>query len=163
MQDQTNTWVMRASLTTVAGVPQTAIQYQASTTNAAEILFIGISQSGATTSAMDQVQLLRKTGGATVTIGAVGTNIFDATANGTASGLAFRGTLSTSATGVVGTAEGTDGNIFHMFDFNNLAGYQKDFQPAARLWVPASGIVAVKIKAVVALTYNVEMVIKEMK
>jgi hypothetical protein len=166
MQDQLGTWFIRTptgGITTVAGTPVTAIQYTASATNTAEVLGFAIGQSGSTSSLMDQVRLIRKTAAATVTIGAVGTNIFDATGNSTSGAGTFRGTLSTSGTGVVATAEGTDGDELWRSDFNVLAGYEKDFQPNARLWVPASGIVALKIKAVVALTYDLCLVIREMK
>jgi hypothetical protein len=166
MQDQIGTWAIRTptgGITTVAGTPVTALQYTASSSNTAEVLYISISQSGSTTSAMDQVRLVRKTVAATVTTGAVGTNIFDATGNTTGGASTFRGTLGTAATGVVATAEGTDGDEDFRFNFNTLAGYEKDWQPNARIWVPISGIIAVKIKAVVALVYDVTMVIREMK
>lgn len=162
MQDQISTWVIRtptAGITTVAGTPVTAIQYAASSSNTAEVLYMSIGQSGSTTSAMDQVRLVRKSAAATVTIGATGSNIFDVSGGaGT-----FRGTLSTSATGVVATAEGTDSDELFRTDFNVLSGYERDWQPNARFWVPVSGIIAVKIKAVVALTYDVTLVIREMK
>lgn len=166
MQDQIATWAIRTptgGITTVAATPLTALQYQASATNTAEVLYISISQSGSTTSAMEQVRLVRKTAAATVTLGAVGTNIFDATGNTTGGASTFRGTLSTTGTGVVATAEGTDGDEYFRMNFNVQAGYERDWQPNARLWVPNSGIVAVKIKAVVALTYDVTMVIREMR
>lgn len=166
MQDQLGTWFIRTptgGITTTAGTPVTAIQYTASSTNTAEVLAFHVSQSSTTTSLMDQVRLIRKTAGATVTIGAVGTNIFDATGNSTSGAGTFRGTLSTSATGVVATVEGTDGDELWRANFDVLAGYEKDFQPSARIWVPASGIVAVKLKAVVAQTYDVCLVIREMK
>jgi hypothetical protein len=46
-------------------------------------------------------------------------------------------------------------------DFNVLAGYEWNSQPNMRLWVPVSGIIGVRCDAVVALTYNVELVIRE--
>jgi hypothetical protein len=166
MQDQLGTWSIRtptAGITTSAATPITAVQYAASSSNTAEVLYFSISQSASTTSAMEQVRLIRKTAAATVTIGAVGTNIFDATGNSTGGAGTFRGTLSTSATGVVGSAEGTDGDEFFRWDFNVLSGYERDFQPNHRLWVPPSGIIAVKIKAVLTGTYNVTLVIRESK
>jgi hypothetical protein len=166
VQDQLASWVIRtptAGITTVATTPVTALQYTASSTNSAEMLYFAISQSSSTTSAQEQVRIVRKTAGATVTIGAVGTNIFDLTGNSTGGGGTFRGTLSTSATGVVGTAEGTDGDELHRWDFNVLSGYEREWQPSARPWIPPSGIIAVKIKAVLSVTYNVMMVIREMK
>lgn len=166
MQDQLATWSIRTptgGITTIAGTPVTAIQYTASATNTAELLYVSISQSGSTTSLMDQVRVVRKTAGATVTAGVVGTTIFDATGNASSGAGTFRGVLSTAATGVVATAEGTDGDEPFRFNFNTLAGYEKDWQPNARIWVPVNGIIAVKIKSVVAVTYDVTMVIRELK
>lgn len=163
MQDCLGTWTIRGTITTTAGTPKTAVQYAASATNTAEILYVCVSQNGSTTSAMDGINIIRKTAGATVTIGAVGTNIFDFTGNSTSGAGTFRGTLSTSATGVNATAEGTNGDIIKAFDFNVLAGYEWNAQPNSRIWVPASGIIAVQSKAIIAATYNIEMIIREMK
>lgn len=156
-------WCIRGTVTTVASTPITAVQYAASSTNAARILSFNVTQSGSTTSAMDQARLVRKTAAATVTIGAVGTNIFDLTGNSTSGAGTFRGTLSTSATGVVASAEGTDGDVVHQYNFNVLNGYAKDFQPENGVWVPVSGIIAIKLKAVVALTYDCELWLQEVK
>ncbi len=162
MQDQLSTWVIRtgtAGITTVAGTPVTAVQYAASSSNTAELLYFSISQSGSTTSAMDQVRVVRKSAAATVTTGVAGTTVFDAT-GGAAT---FRGTLSTTGTGTIASAEGTDGDEDFRYNFNVLSGYERDWQPNARIWIPVSGIIAIKIKAVVALTYDVTMVVREMK
>lgn len=166
MQDQLGSWVIRTptgGITTVAGTPVTALQYAASSTNTAELLYMSISQSGSTTSVEDQVRVVRKTAGATVTLGAIGTTIFDCTGNASSGAGTFRGTLSTSATGTNASVEGTDGDEVFRMNFNILAGYEKDWQPNARFWIPASGIIAVKIKGVVAATYDVTMVIREQK
>lgn len=163
--NQLGTWSIRTptgGITTVAGSPVTAVQYQASTGNMAELLYFSISQSGSTTSAMDQVRVVRKTAGATVTVGAVGTNIFSAIRNSSGGMVGFQGTLSTTATGVVATAEGTDGDEFMRFNFNVLSGYEQNFQPEARPSIPTSGIIAIKIKSVVALAYDVQMIVREM-
>src|SRR5689334_624784 len=99
MQDALGTGVIRVTVTTSAGVPVTAVQYASSTSNVAEILAFSVSQSGSTTSAMDQIRLVRKTAAATVTTGAVGTNIFDFTINSTSGAGTFRGSLGTTTTG----------------------------------------------------------------
>lgn len=112
---------------------------------------------------MDSVSLVRLTAAATVTLGAIGTNISDATGNATSGAGTFWGTLSTSGTGVVATTAGTVGDVFHQMDFNVLAGYEWNAQPNSRLWVPASGIIGVRCDAVLALTYKVEMIIRESK
>jgi hypothetical protein len=165
MQDQISTFAIRtatAGVAVTAGTPLTLVQYAASSTNTAEILYFNVSQHGSTTSAMDQVRIVRKTAGATVTIGAVGTNIFDFTHN-SSGGQAFLGTLSTSATGVSASAEGTDGDEIFRVGFNVLAGYDRDFQPNCRIWVPVSGLVAIKLGAINSLTWHATMVIKEMR
>lgn len=158
-----NSWCIRGTVTTTAGTPLTAVQYKASATNGARILAFGVSQSGSTTSAMDQARIVRKTVAATVTIGAVGTNIFDLTGNSTNGAGTFRGTLSTSATGVVASAEGTDGDVTHQYNFNVLNGYWRDFQPENGIWVPISGVIALKVKAVVTATYDCELWLQELQ
>jgi hypothetical protein len=163
MQDAHGTWLIRGTVTTSAGTPLTAVQYAASSSNTAEILSFCVSQSGSTTSAMDQIRLVRKTAGATVTIGAVGTNVFDFTGNSTSGAATFRGTLSTSATGVVATGEGTDGDVVYQFNFNVLGGYEWNAQPNMRVWVPVSGIIALKLKSVIAATYDVQLIVRESK
>lgn len=162
---QVGTFAIRTpngGITTVAGTPVTAVQYQASTGNMAELLYFSISQSGSTTSAMEQVRVVRKTAGATVTAGAVGTNVFSAIRNSTGGAVSFQGVLGTTGTGVVATAEGTDGDEYLRFNFNVLSGFEENFQPEARPSIPPSGIIAIKIKSVVALTYDVEMIVREM-
>lgn len=161
MQEMIGTWAIRGTVTTSVGVAITAVQYAASSTNTAVVLGYSVSQSGSTTSAMDQIKLLRKTAGATVTLGAVGTNVFDFTGNATSGAGTFRGTLSTSGTGVVASAEGTDGDVILQDNFNVLGGFTFTAQPNARIWVPVSGIIALKLKSVVALTYDVTLIISE--
>lgn len=163
MQDQLFTWVIRtaaAGITTVAANPVTAVQYAASSSNTAEVMYISISQSISTTSAMDQVRVVRKSAAATVTAAIAGTSLFDVA--GGASGT-IKGPLGVNTTGIIGTVEGTDGDEVFRTNFNVLSGYERDWQPNARIWVPVSGIIAVKIKAVVALTYDVTMIVREMK
>jgi hypothetical protein len=163
LQDQLGTFAIRvAGVSVTAGTAKTLIQYSASSTNTAEILFISLTQSGSTTSAMEQLSVYRKTGAATVTIGAVGTNIFDFTHNSTG-GQSFLGTLSTSATGVSASSEGTNGDEIHRANFNVLAGYERDFQPNARIWVPVSGIVGLRCNAIQSLTWDALMVVREMR
>jgi len=112
---------------------------------------------------MDSVSVVRLTAGATVTLGAVGTNIFDFTGNSSSGAGTFRGTLSTSATGVAATTAGTVGDITMQRDFNILAGYEWNAQPNNRIWVPVSGILGIRCDAIQSGTYNVEMHIREMK
>lgn len=159
MQDCLGTWAIKGTIAITAGTARLAVQYAASSTNTAEILYFNMTQSASTTSAMESAVLVRMTGAATVTIGATGTNIFDYSGGaGT-----FRGTLSTSATGVVATSAGTPGDIVHSASFNVLAGYEMNFQPQMRVWVPASGIIGVRCEAVTTNTWTVVMVVRESK
>lgn len=163
MQDSIGVWSIKASITTVASTPRIACQYVASSTNTAEVLYFSISQTGSTTSAMDAVALIVPAAAATVTAG-ISTPGSTATVVDWAGGAStLRTTLSTSATGIVGTTATTVNGTYHQMGFNVLAGYEWNAQPNMRVWVPASGIVAVYCLAVVALTYNVEMVVREMK
>lgn len=163
MQDQIGCWSIKTAITTVAATPRIAIQYVASTTNTAEVLYFKISQNGSTTSAMDQVQLIVPAAAATVTAG-ITTAGATCTVQDMASGAStLRTTLSTSATGVIGTTATTVNGTHIDMDFNVLAGYEWNAQPNTRVWVPVSGIIAVYCTAVVALTYNVRMIIRESK
>jgi len=112
---------------------------------------------------MDQIRLVRKSAAATGTTAAVGTNIFDYTGNSSSGAGTFRGTLSTTGTCVTITNEGTDGDVVQQANFNVLGGYEWNSQPNMRVWVPISGLIAIKLKAVVALTYDCTLVIRESK
>lgn len=139
------------------------VQYLASSTNTAEVLYFKISQNGSTTSAMDSVSLIVPSAASTVTAG-VTTPGSTATVVDLAGGAStFRGTLSTSGTGGVGTTSVTINGTYHQMDFNVLAGYEWNAQPNMRVWVPTSGVIGVYCGAIVALTYNVEMIIRESK
>lgn len=157
MQDSIGVWSIKGSISITAATARLGVQYKASTTNTAEVLYFKISQNASTTSAMDSVSLVRLSGAATVTVGATGTNVFD-WAGGAST---FRGTLSTSGTGVVATTGGTVTDITHQADFNVLAGYEFNAQPNMRLWVPISGIIGVRCDAITSQTWNVEMVVRE--
>lgn len=166
MQDQVGTFYLRTTITTVSGTPVIAIQYAASSTNTAEVLYLSVSQSSQTTSAQEQVDVVRLTAGATVTAATQGggsPTIFDATGNATSGNATFRGTLSTTATGVNASSTGTVSDIPFRWNFNVLAGYEHDFQPQGRLWVPNSGLVAVRMKAIISATYDVTLAIHESK
>lgn len=161
MQDALGTWVIRGSpITVTAGTKKIAVQYACSSTNTAEVLYFNVSQNASTTSAMEQLQLTRLSAGATVTAGTVGGSsgtIFDYSGGaGT-----FRGTLSTSATGTNGTTSGTQTDTVVQMSFNTLSGYEFVPQPAMRIWVPVSGIIAIEMQAIVSGTWSVGMVVRE--
>ena len=157
MQDSIGVWSIRGQISITAATARLGVQYKAGGSNTAEVLYFKISQSGSTTSAMDSVSIVRLSAAATVTTGATGTNVFD-WAGGAST---FRGTLSTSGTGVVATTAGTVTDVTHQIDFNTLAGYEWNAQPNMRIWVPVSGIIGVRCDAVTSSTWNVEMVIRE--
>src|SRR5271156_2848898 len=69
MQDQLGTWMLRTSISITASTPKVAIQYVASSTNTAEVLYFSCSQNGSTTSAQDAVGLIVPASVATVTAG----------------------------------------------------------------------------------------------
>jgi hypothetical protein len=103
-----------------------------------ELLRVTLTQQTSTTSAMDEVAILRKTAAATVT--SVTPKPFNS--NDPVS-LAVGGA---TATGVTATAEGTDGNVLHAEAFNVLNGWTWLPTPEERIWVPSTGIIAVKFQ-----------------
>jgi hypothetical protein len=84
--------------------------------------------------------VIRKTVGATVTAAVLGTNLFKTRPNDPSPGL----TLSTSGTGWLASAEGTDGDYDVQDGFNILNGWSWLPYPEKRLHVPGAGIIAVK-------------------
>jgi len=118
----------------------TILQIKTGAASPAEILRAWINQRGSTTSAQEEITLLRKTAAATVTTGAVGTHVFKHRNGDPTPDLS----LGTAATGVIGTAEGTDGDIIERYGFNVLSGWEKVYLPEERIVIPAGGIVALK-------------------
>lgn len=116
---------------------RTLVQVKAGASCALEIIAVGISQVTKSTSELWRVSVLRKTAAATVT---------------SFTPLKMESTLpaslavgGTSATGYNATAEGTDGDILHEDHFNLLnGGWLWLPVPDERIWVPPSGIIAVK-------------------
>lgn len=98
-----------------------------------------ISQSGSTTSAQQRAELVRKTAAATVTsFTPLLENTIDPAAGAAGS---------TSGTGTNASAEGTDGDILMLWDFNVLNGLLWLPAPEDRIWVPGGGIIALKFPA----------------
>lgn len=114
----------------------TLCQLKASSSQPLQLIEARCTQSGSTTSAMQRIQILRKTAAATVTSY---TPLLENTID-PAAGAAG----STSGTGTNASAEGTDGDILVDWDFNVLQGFL--WQPVLedRIWVPVSGIIALK-------------------
>jgi len=133
----------------------TIIQIKAGANNPLEIIRAHISQKGSTTSVQEGIKIVRKSSAATVTsftplkldpsvqaAGAVG---------------------STSATGITGTAEGTDTDVLIQEGFNVLSGWTWLPVPEERIVVPVSGIIALKFTAAPASqTWNAYMVFREL-
>jgi len=111
-------YMLRHEATIVTAI--TALQIKAGANYGFEILGWEVSQKGSTTSASESMAWVRKSGAATVTTAVAGTHLFRAT-DTPAADLS----LGTTATGVVGSAEGTDADIIHKFGFNVLSGYSR--------------------------------------
>jgi hypothetical protein len=137
----------------------TFIQLKAGTTFGFEILEMGLTQKGSTTSASESIALVRKTGAATVTTAVVGTHVFGVQSQENTPGLS----LGTSATGVIGSAEGTDGDILLKEGFNVLNGWAHVPVPERRFQVAVSEIVALKfLTAPASQLWQAWMVIREL-
>lgn len=104
------------------------------------ILSASLTQRGSTTSAQEEANFVRKSAAATVTAGVVGTHIFKRGPNAPTPQLQ----LGTALTGVIATAEGTDGDIPWREGFNVLNGYKFLPVPEERILVAGGGIIGVK-------------------
>ena len=132
----------------------TIIQYKAGATNKAEVVRFSISQGLSETSTMEQIQLLRKTGAATVTS-------FTPIENDPDGPIAF-GVGGASATGITATAEGTDGDILVNEAFNILNGFTWVRSKIGEIMIPAAGIIALKFPvAPASATWRASLVIEE--
>ena len=133
----------------------TIIQYKAGATNKARVVRFSIGQGLSETSTMEQIQLLRKTGAATVTS-------FTPLENDPDGPVAF-GAGGTAATGITATAEGTDGDILVNAAFNILNGYEWVRSDLNEIIIPAAGIIALKFPvAPASATWRASLVIEEM-
>jgi hypothetical protein len=123
-------------LNTSVSAAITLCQLKASSSQPLQLIEARCSQSGSTTSAMQRIEIVRKSGAATVTSYTPLPEITTDPAAGAVGG--------TSATGVNASAEGTDGDVLMAWDFNVLQGFL--WQPVLedRIWVPVSGIIALK-------------------
>src|SRR6185369_11571686 len=88
----------------------TIIQIKAGTTNGIEILRASLTQQGSTTSAQESVAFVRKSSAATVTAAVDATDNTATIVKKDAGQAAAAAVLSTTGTGITGTAEGTDAN-----------------------------------------------------
>lgn len=122
---------------------------------ALEVLRFSIGQKGSTTSAIERVGLVRKSGAATVS----STTMLKDNASDPAA-LAVGGT---SATGITASAEGTDTDILVDRSFNIVNGtYEWLPSLEERIRVPTSGIIGLKfLTAPASQTWYAELVVRE--
>jgi hypothetical protein len=136
----------------------TILQVKAGPAAPFQILRAWCNQTASETSQQEEIQLLRKTAAATVTLAVVGTHVFKHATNDPTPGVE----LGTAATGVIATAEGTDGDVIEPEGFNVLNGWLWVPTEKERLWVPGGGIVALKFPvAPTSATFNFGMRIEE--
>jgi len=115
----------------------TLVQLKAGTASILRILRAWVSQSNLTSSAEQRVQILRKSGAATVTsFTPLLVDPGDAASNMVSS---------TSGTGTNASAEGTDGDILVADNFNVLTGWLWIPTPEERIIIPPSGILGLKL------------------
>lgn len=132
------------------------IQIKAGANSGLEIVRASVGQSNLTTSAMQRVQLIRKSAAATVTSF---TPILLAPNDSAAQAVG-----GTSATGTNASAEGTDGNILIADVFNILNGWMYLPVPDERIVVAPGGIIALKFPAPpgAAITVSATVVFREL-
>lgn len=137
----------------------TVLQLKAGAASPFLILSAIASQRLSTTSVQEAIALVRKSAAATVTTAAMGTHLFKHRLGDPTPDL----TLSTTGTGVVGTAEGTDTDIIKKLGFNVLNGDYRLPIPESRIHVPGAGIIAMKfLNAPASQTWDFEMEIMEL-
>jgi hypothetical protein len=132
----------------------TILQVKAGADAALELLRVSCWQSSLTTSAMQRIQLLRKTAAATVTsFTPLLTSPNDAAAKAVGG---------TSATGTNASAEGTDGDIMVNEVFNILSGWLYLPVPEERIQVIPAGIIALKFPAApAAMNVTAQIIFRE--
>lgn len=134
----------------------TFIQLKAGTGYGFVIKELGIGKRADATSENIAMALVRKGTAATVTTGALGTHVFLHDPGGANPNLS----LGTAATGVIGTSEGSDGDIIAKLPFNGISGII--YQPPKEIFVPVSGIIALKfLEAPTSRTFLGWVVIEE--
>lgn len=135
----------------------TLIQIKAGSTVPLQIIRAVCSQTSSTTSAMQAIQLNRKSAAATVTS-------FTPLLTGPVTDPAASAVGGTSATGTNASAEGTDSNIIKQDVFNVLNGWMYLPTPKEYLFVDAAGILGLKLPVAPgsALTITADLVFEEL-
>lgn len=131
----------------------TIMQLKAGPNSICKIHRISLSQSGSTTSAQVRIQVLRKSGAATVTS-------FTPLQMDAGDGAA-KSVGGVSATGITATVEGTNTDILLTETFNALTGWLYLPTPEERIIVGAAGILGVTFPVNPALTITGELVFEE--
>jgi hypothetical protein len=127
---------------------KTLLQVKAGASASLEILSVRVYQVTKTTSELLELQILRKSAAATVT----SFTPLKTDPNDPASAAVG----STSGTGITASAEGTDGDLLDNTIWNILNGEWVHLPiPEDRIWVPAAGIVAVKLNTAPAASMSV--------
>lgn len=137
----------------------TLLQLKTGTTKPIEIIRAWCTQHTSTTSGQVRIQILRKTGAATVTTGSGLLYPLDATSP--TSSLA----VGTTSTGFTASGEGTDGNVLIDDAFNILNGWLYLPVPEERIKVAANGdFLAIKFPTatVPTATYEVGIIWQEL-
>jgi hypothetical protein len=142
-----NIYTLKTSNRTISAI-QTVLQLKAGATAPCKILRVAISARAVTASAMVQIGLYRLSGASTVTAAILGTSLLDDTGGN----VAAAATLSTTGTGINGSAEGTYSDKIIDDDFNVLQGWEKIFTPLEQIIVPAATIIGLVIPVAPAST-----------
>jgi hypothetical protein len=141
----------------------TVIQIKAGANNGIEVLRASLTQRGSTTSVQEDIAFVRKSSAATVTaaIDSPGSNT-STIVRRDPNQSAASATLSTSGTGITGSAEGTDTETVLREAFNVLNGWVYLPVPEERLYIPPAGILALKfVNAPASQTWDAEVVFQE--
>lgn len=131
---------------------KTLVQIKAGAAASLEILSVRVFQITKSTSELLELQILRKSAAATVT----SFTPLKLDPNDPASAAVG----STSGTGITATAEGTDTDIIEHSVWNVLNGEWVHLPvPEDRIWVPAAGIVGVKLNTAPAASMSVGCIV----
>jgi hypothetical protein len=141
------TYIVRLDSTAVTAA-KTLLQVKAGAAAPLELISAKISQITKTTTELLNIQILRKSAAATVTSF---TPLKLDPGNPTAAAVG-----GTAATGINATVEGTDTDIILSEVWNILNGvWQYLPLPEERIWVPAAGILGIKLNTAPAASMNI--------
>lgn len=149
----------------VAAAPKVVIQYVATSTNTAEVLYFSVSQTSNSVAGTEGVGLIVPSAVSTMATAGVSTPGATATVIDLAGGAStLRGTLSTTTIAIGPTTQGgTINGAPRKFNFYSIAGYEWNAQPNTRVWVPASGIIQLYLYGIISATWDCELTIRESK